>query len=97
MDEANGPRNPQFHNNMSTAAVFSDIEEVFDTKLLHSLLCKLSKLEFSTSVIKLISSFLSQRKFRVSVEGEIGIYATIYATPWIHNLYINDTPPNNWF
>jgi hypothetical protein len=56
-----------FNNNMSTAAVFLDIEKAFDTTWLY----KLSKLQFPTSLIKLISSFLSQRKFRVSVEGEI--------------------------
>jgi hypothetical protein len=61
---------PNFNNNMSTAAVFLDIEKVSDTKWQSGLLYKLSKLEFSTSLIKLISSFLSKRKFSVSVEGE---------------------------
>jgi hypothetical protein len=56
---------------MSTAAVFLDIEKAFDTTLHLGLLYKLSKLEFLISLIKLISSFLSQRKFRVLVEGEM--------------------------
>jgi hypothetical protein len=56
---------------MSTAAVFLDIEKAFDTTWQPGLLYKLSKLQFSTSLIKLISSLLSQRKFRVSVEGEM--------------------------
>jgi hypothetical protein len=60
-----------FNNKMSTAAVFLDIEKAFDTTWHHGLLYKLSKLEFSTNVIKLLGSFLSQRKFRVSVEGEM--------------------------
>jgi hypothetical protein len=51
------------NNNISMAAVFLDIEKAFDTIWHSGLLCKLSKLEFSTSLIKLISSFLSQRKF----------------------------------
>jgi hypothetical protein len=59
-----------FNNNMSMAAVFLDIEKIFDTTRHSGLLYKLSKLEYSTSLIKLISSFLSQRKF-VSVEGEM--------------------------
>jgi hypothetical protein len=59
-----------FNNKMSTAAVFLDIEKAFDATWHHGLLYKLSKLEFSTNVIKLLGSFLSQRKFRVSVEGE---------------------------
>jgi hypothetical protein len=56
---------------MSTAAVFLDIEKTFDTTWQPGLLYKLSKLQFSTSLIKLIGSFLSQRKFRVSAEGEM--------------------------
>jgi hypothetical protein len=60
-----------FNNNMSTAAVFLDIENPFDTTWLSSLLYKLHKLEFLTSLIKLISSFLSQHKFSVLVEGKI--------------------------
>jgi hypothetical protein len=43
-----------FRNNMSTSAVFLDIEKAFDTTW-HPGLCKLSNLNFLTSVIKLIS------------------------------------------
>jgi hypothetical protein len=69
------PRRPLVHlshllNQFSTAAVFLDIETAFDTTWHSGLLYILSKLEFSTSLFKLIGSFLSQRKFRVSVEGE---------------------------
>jgi hypothetical protein len=53
-----------FDNNMSTAAVFLDIEKAFDTTWHSGLLCKL-KLEFSYSLTKLIGSFLSQRKFEI--------------------------------
>jgi hypothetical protein len=60
-----------FNNKMSTATVFLDIEEAFDTTWHSGLLYKLSKLEFSKSLTKLIGSFLSERKFRVSVEGEL--------------------------
>jgi hypothetical protein len=41
-----------FNNKMSTTAVFLDIEKAFDTKWHFGLLYKLSKLEFSTSLIK---------------------------------------------
>jgi hypothetical protein len=60
-----------FNNDMSTAAVFLDIEKAFDTTRQPGLLYKLSKLQFSASLIKLIGSFLPKRKFRVSVEGEM--------------------------
>jgi hypothetical protein len=52
-----------FNNNMSTAAVFLDIEKALDTTWQPGLLYKLSKLQFSNSLIKLTGSFLSQRKF----------------------------------
>jgi hypothetical protein len=47
-----------FNNNMSTAAVFLDIEKAFDTTWHTDLLYKLSELKFSISLIKLINSFL---------------------------------------
>jgi hypothetical protein len=56
---------------MLTPALFLNIEEICDTTWHSGLLYKLSKLEFLTSLIKLIRSFLSQSKFRVSAEGEI--------------------------
>jgi hypothetical protein len=89
-----------FNNNLSTAAVFLDIEKAFDMTWHLGLLYKLSKLEFSINLIKLISSFLSQRKFRVSVEGEMsspremraGVPQRSILSPTLYNIYINDTP-----
>jgi retron-type reverse transcriptase len=89
-----------FSNKISTAAVFLDIEKAFDTTWHTGLLYKLSKLEFSCYLINLISSFLSERKFRVSVEGEMSTPRYMEAvvpqgsvlSPTLCNLYINDTP-----
>jgi hypothetical protein len=89
-----------FNNNMFTAAVFLDIEKAFDTIRQSGFLYKLPTLQFSTSLIKLIGSFLSQRKFRVSVEGEMstprymqaGVPQGSILSPTLYNLYINDTP-----
>jgi hypothetical protein len=69
-----------FNNNMSTAAVFLDIEKTFDTTWHSNLLYKLSQPEFSTSLIKLIaSSFLTDRKFKVLVEGKFPMPRKIVA------------------
>jgi hypothetical protein len=84
---------------MSTAAVFLDIEKAFDTTWHPGFIYKLSELGFSTSLIKLISSFLSQRKFRVSVEGEmstpremkVGVPQGSVLSPTLYSWYINDT------
>jgi hypothetical protein len=77
-------------NKMFTAAVFLDIEKAFDTTWHSGLL------------YKLIGSFLSQRKFRVSVEGEMstpremqaGVPQISVLSPTLFNMYnINDAPP----
>jgi hypothetical protein len=53
-----------FYNNISTSAVLLDVEKAFDAAWHLLLLHNFSKLKFSISLIKLIGSFLSQRKFR---------------------------------
>jgi hypothetical protein len=80
--------------------VFLNIEKAFDTIWHSGLLYKLSKLEFSISLIKLISSFLSQRKFGVSLEVEMftlremqaGVPQDSVLTPTLPNMCINDAP-----
>jgi hypothetical protein len=93
-----------FNNNMSTAAVFLDIEKAFDTTWHSGLLYKLSKLEFSTNLVKLIRSFLSQHKFSVSVEGKMstpremraGVPHGSVLSATLYNIYINDGPKTPW-
>jgi hypothetical protein len=93
--------NLKFNSKMCTTAAILDIEKSFDTTWHPGLIYKLSKLEFSTSLIQLISSFLVQRKFRVSVEGKmstpkemkVGVPQSSFPSPTLYNLYINDTPP----
>jgi hypothetical protein len=59
-----------FNNNMLTTIVFLDIEKAFNTIWHSGLLYKLSELEVLTSIIKLIASFLTDRKFKVMTQGE---------------------------
>jgi hypothetical protein len=57
------------------------------------LLYELSELRFSSSLIRLISWFLSNRKFRVMVEGELSTPRYKQAgAPTLYSLYINDAP-----
>jgi hypothetical protein len=87
-------------NNMSTAAVFLDIEKAFDTTWHNGLLYNLLKMDFSASLIKRISSFLSNRKLSVLVEGEMSMPRIMKAgvpqgsvlSPTLFNMYTNDTP-----
>jgi hypothetical protein len=52
-----------FNNNMAKALVFLNIEKAFDTTWHSALVYILSELEFSTNLIKLIASFLTDRTF----------------------------------
>jgi retron-type reverse transcriptase len=94
-----------FNDKMSKAPVLLDIKKAFDTTWHSGLLYKLYKLEFSNSLTKLIGSFLSQRKFRVSVEGEMstpremqaGVPQSSVLSPTLFNLFINNAPKHMVF
>jgi hypothetical protein len=87
-------------NNLSTAAVFLDIEKAFDTTWNPGLLYTLNKLSFPARTVKLISSFIFNRKCYVSVKGELSTPREIQARvsqgsvlfPMLYNLYMNDAP-----
>jgi hypothetical protein len=87
-----------FNNIVSTAPVFLDTEKAFDTTWHIGLLHKLSELKLPIDLIlvKLLSSFLSQRKFRVSVTGEMSMPTDIRPglpqasglSPTLYSLYL---------
>jgi hypothetical protein len=64
------------------------------------LLYKLSELQFPIRLFKLIASFLTNKKFKVSVESELSSPRKVEAevpqgsilAPGLHSLYINDAP-----
>jgi hypothetical protein len=89
------------HFNMSAAAVLFHTEKTFDTTWHNGLLHKLPEFYFSASKIKLISSFLSNRTFKVMAECEIatpreiqvGVAIGSVLSPTVYSLHINNTPP----
>jgi hypothetical protein len=89
-----------FNRDMSTAAVFLDTENPCDTTWHLGLLHKLYKFEFSASIMRLISLFLSYRKFKFSVEDEIsspreveiGVPRYSVLSPTFYSKYISDAP-----
>jgi hypothetical protein len=89
-----------FNTDMSTPAVFLDIEKAFVTTWHSGLLYKLLELEFPTSLVKLIASFLAERKFNIFVEGEFCMPIKTAAVipqgpvlaPVLCSLYINYAP-----
>jgi hypothetical protein len=56
-----------------------DIGKAVGTTWHPDLLHKVPELQFSSSLIKLISFFLSHRKFRVVVEGELSTHGNVQA------------------
>jgi hypothetical protein len=94
-----------FNNNIITTAVILDIERDVDATRHSGLLYKLYKLKFLTNWIKLISCFFSERKFTVSVEGEmptqsviqVGVPQGSVLFPTLCGMYINDSSIHDVF
>jgi hypothetical protein len=88
------------NNNISTAAVFLETEKAFDTKWHSGLLSKLAELQFPVSPIKLIVSFLTNSKFKVSTEATFSsprelppaVSQGSVLVPVLYSVYINDAP-----
>jgi len=93
---------PYINNNLHTTAVFVDVERAFDINRHTCLSYKQSELRFSAIIVKFINSFLSNRTFRVTVEGNLstrrekqgGVPQGSVLTPTRYTLYLNNTHPS---
>lgn len=91
-----------FNMNRSTAALLLDSEKAFDTVWHDRLLCKLKAIGLPSYIIKIIASFLSNRKFMVKVENSFSAAKNIAAGvpqgsilgPVIYIISNNDIPKN---
>jgi hypothetical protein len=85
-----------FNNNTSPAALFLDIQQVFDTTWYTGFSYKLFKSQFSASITKPITSFLSNRKCRIRWSRNINTPGNTTVVPQVsvlfptlYNLYTN--------
>ena len=60
-----------FNDLKVTIAVFLDIEKAFDTMWVDGLIYKLIKMKFPHYLIRIISSYLKDRSFRVKLENQL--------------------------
>lgn len=82
----------------STGLVLLDVEKAFDTVWHDALLFKLNSFGFPTSSIKIIQSFLSNRTFKVFINGSTSNLNNITAgvpqgsilSPTLYSLFISD-------
>lgn len=87
----------------STSGVFLDIAKAFDRVWHERLIFKLIRLEIPSIIIKLIRSFLENRKIYCSVNQEKSAIKSILAGvpqgsilgPTLYNLFVHEMPKQN--
>ncbi|GFX37821.1 RNA-directed DNA polymerase from mobile element jockey [Trichonephila clavipes] len=92
-----------FVKQKSTGAVFLDIQKAFDRVWRDGLIFELISYNFPPLMIKLISSYLSERNFSVRINDtysshrptEAGVAQGTLISPLLFNIYVNDIPKHD--
>lgn len=85
-----------------TGILALDVEKAFDRVWHEGLLFKMAQLRFSTSIQKLVASFLHDRTFKIKIEDVLSTPRRIRAgvpqgsplSPLLYNIYTADIPQN---
>ncbi|GBM60288.1 putative RNA-directed DNA polymerase from transposon X-element [Araneus ventricosus] len=89
-----------FENRFSTGAVFLDTQKAFDRVWINGLIYKLISHKIPISFIKLITTFLANRQFKVRIRNSLSKLHHIQAgvpqgaklSPCLYSIFINDIP-----
>lgn len=91
----------KYNNKNHTAAIFLDMEKAFDRVWYQGLIYKLHTMsDTPTHLVKIIQSFLTDRKFQIKIENHTSSTRNISAgvpqgsclSPLLYSHYINDMP-----